>query len=269
MRKFYKIILLLLLVFLLSCGIEDTLYFKEPVNIGINYDNDEVPSIEFYGYNQESESGDYLFVGYDIFYYFGGNADSKKRAVVYKPYPKLNKTDTSTSRNSNLITAHDIRGGRSIYSNMGSDDSYFLYIYQKISLPVTKEIINDVLYEGNSDNVVLYFNDKVINDGDYCNPYVSNETVIFDRIYPALDDYPDDYATYDDEFQGFLDIRYYKELGVTAEAESTDEYKIYKCKMYFVAKGLDSTQKASSLDSSLVESVKSSTIEVKFKVKAK
>lgn len=253
-----------LLFLFVSCGIENTLYIKEPTEVKVSYDFYKVPVITFYGYNQEELDGNYLFMGYDLYYYFDAGS-THRRARVLNSTPYLKKDDTTAARNKNLITALDMRGTRKIYENFS--DSSMLNIYSYITFPVTESIIKDILTEANTNNVEIYFDNKTANDGDFSNPYVSSHErkVYIDNIYPAYEEYPTDWDKLEGGFLGFFDYEYYKKNEIRAFKDDGDEY-IYRGYFYLKAKGVENFT-STSFVTTLLESNSSSTVQVDFVVK--
>ncbi len=267
------------LFFFISCGIEDTIYFKEPSNITVDYDIDKNPVISFYGYNQEKPDGHYLFVGYDLFYYFT-TPETAKKAAVFNPNPYLNNQDVVTSRNKNLITIQAIKGTRSIYQlfpvadttkdSVSESTNLLLSIYKYVTIPVTESIIENVLTEANTNNVKIYFHNDFTNDSDFSNPQINTaESYIFiDKVYPHSLDYPEGY---DAEFKGFLDPTFYKKLlqagiGGSPISFNGDIYT-FRCYFYLIAKGFDNLSRTSL--NTFTNSVNSTTFTVDFTVDMK
>ena len=171
--------------------------FKEPSSISIEVGVDKKVSIKFYGYNQEKPDGDYLFAGYDLYYYFE-SPEQAKRAMVYTRFPYETKTSPDDStRNKNLLPSDEIKGTRALYNGFAS--SNFMYVYQNITFPITEHMITNVLYEANTNNVVLYFHDFPNNDGEFSNPMTDNGKQIYiDMIYPDYDEYPQNVDEYEE-----------------------------------------------------------------------
>ena len=272
----------MLMVFFISCGIEDTIYFKEPSNISVDYDiNNKNPVISFYGYNQEKPDGQYLFVGYDLFYYFT-TPETSKKAAVFNSIPYLNSQDPVTSRNKNLITVQSIKGSRPIYQLFPTADATndsvseaanpLLSIYKYVTIPVTESIIENILTEANTNNVKIYFHDDSNNDKAFSNPYVEDskgdDYIFIDRIYPNSIDYPEGY---DADFKGFLDPTFYKKLlqtgGVVSPISDDGEIYTFRCYFYLVAKGFDILSRTSL--NTFTNSINSSTFTVDFIVDMK
>ncbi len=261
---------ILLFILFVSCGIEDTLYFQEPKNL--SYKNESYNSyLVFTGYNQEIlESDQYLFCGYDVYYYFS-NSDSKKRAQV--KYPVL--STSSGGGNQSLVQIDELRFGRDIYD--GVKKSSFVNAYQYISLPVTKTMIKRVLEEGNNYNVKVYFKDiaengivedytSAVDDSSGNNPYKkgSDDYILIDNMFPAYEEYHNVSWLTDVEekdFLGFYDARYYLNVAKITPTVS-GIYDVYRVYFYIVAKGFDSLSKSSL--SNFTESSSSSTVAVDF-----
>lgn len=257
MMKVKLLLFLSVFIFLFTCGIEDIIYFREPQDITVDGVNPEKNMVYFYGFNQEETEGNYLFVGYDVYYYFGSSSSAKK-AAVKNPY-----VPTST----NLIDYKSTDDAYRFANFTNTND-----LYQQFTIPVTVEMIEDVLKEGNSDNVKFCFHDYgLITDGRD-NPYIdsssSKKKLLVDLVYPQFSEYQNkDWADYDDingaydDFKGFYDWDYYEALNIPYSAFGTG-YRDYKMYIYIVARGFSS----SSMDQDYITSIKSDVKTITLRV---
>lgn len=249
-----------------SCGIEDIVYLEPPSAFraidsgGGNY------YLSFTGFNNEEKiNGEYIFIGYDVFYYFSSESD-KRRVQVFEPNPSWNVA-SSNGKNKTLVPGEVLKKDRGIYNAISNEN--FLEIYKRVTLPVTKKMIDEILWEGNSSNVILYFDNEGYNPDLYSNPDGSTQQVIrYADLYPNVDDYPDRYSEYEangkEPFKGFLDARFYRKAGIKPISDTTNQYRCY---FYVLAKGFDGMGRTAL--ENFTESTKSSTITVTFTVDEK
>ncbi len=267
MKYIYIILLVLItLIFLNTCGIEDTtMYFQEPKNI--SYDDANF-MIKFDGYNQEEDGDEYLFVGYDVYYYFNDDSGSAKKAAVR--IPKI--TGTRGTFHSDLIDFRDPNVDSSFqnFTTTELDE-----IYQDVTFPVTEEMIDDVLEEGNSDNVRLSFENTLLipNTDDNPKKISGNDYILLEELFPKYEQYKsymeagtwggindNDNAT---TFKGFLDQNYYNHYSISLYKNEAG-FNYYKMKIFVIAKGFNSNTERNKGD--YIESLKSSVKEVTIKV---
>jgi len=247
------------LIFLNTCGLEDNLiYFQEPRNVHVENNGTGTVKVYFYAYNEEEDAGDKLCCGYDVYYYFTNSSNAKRAAV---------KIPILTGRNSDFSELEDYTKFDRFPDDIFDKDD----IYQLITIPVTNNMLNEVLDEkGNNDNVRFCFHndESIIKDlsGDY-NPKInSGEDYIFmEEIFPNYDEYQgEDWGENDPDFKGFYDQDYYDEMGISpVETVGTD--KTYKMYIWIIAKGHNS---AGEISKDFTESIKSSIITVNLKVDA-
>jgi len=138
MKNIFYLFLIIITIFffsiiiIFSCGLpDDLMYFQEPRNVEVDNTDKSKVIVKFYGFNQEEDLGKYLFVGYDIYYYFT-TPDKAKKAMVKNP--KLN-LDHSTD----LI---DFLDDTSRFPSSGFTSTDRNTFYQLVSIPVTLEMIN-------------------------------------------------------------------------------------------------------------------------------
>ena len=253
----YSIILILAVLLFNSCGIEDNIiYFQEPRNIEIDDSDQTKIIVKFYGYNQEEDDGEYLFVGYDIYYKFSSSDDEKKAQVRY-PIPPFNNL---TFHNNALIDFSD----NSRFPNDNFSDYDMEEFYQLVSIPVTEDMIKDVLKEGKSDNVRFCFDNRNIDAGKY-NPDQdsNNKYIMCNDMFPEYDDYKNKrWGGLD--FLGFYDEDYYNNDDyVITPSKIEGVFKYYKIDFWIIAKGFNSN---SERDKNFIESLKSETFTLEFKV---
>ncbi|MBN2546751.1 MAG: hypothetical protein JXB50_13205 [Spirochaetes bacterium] len=275
--KFYSTILfvIFLFIFMNNCGIEDSFYFQEPINLKVDNVNQAANIVRFTAYNQEEDSGNYLLIGYDVYYYFGGNESSAKKAAVKIPIvnfslsPLTNLIDFTKGNVKPYGTGSDddlIRFSKfiDVYGNPNTNDLYNIF-----TIPVTHKMIDEILYEGNNDNVELYFHniDFIENEPylvpDYgCNPKIDSteKSIKIENIYPDYFSYKDEVWA-DADFLGFYDYDFYKYNGIAYNYESIGKY-YYVANMYVIARGFSS----GTYDKDFISSIKSNTITVIFEV---
>lgn len=254
------ILFLCLLFFIVSCGLEESSYIKEPEVLSVRDNGTEYVEIYFTGFNQE-EQGEYLFVGYDVMYYFNNSSEAKRCQVKNPIY----------ENNSKLLSHTDLTHDRDVLFSGFSETEKKLF-FQKITFPVTLNMIKDVLHEGNNNNVYVYFHNKTINDdvGEY-NPYEANNVyIMIDELFPNINDYLDK-DWYDSvTFKGFYDKDFYDyvidSLGYDVKKEENSTYTLYSVYFYVVARGFPNITSNYSSFNSLDESISSKVIEVKFRV---
>jgi hypothetical protein len=275
--KMKKIIFINFIVLsLTACGLEDILFFESPTGFRyVEEGSGESGYVEFTGFNQEQEdTGRYCFIGYDIYYYFDSES-TKAKAQLYLPNPYLSEDDwidlsdiTVNRLNQELLPwSYFYEGREDFYGKI--TEKYQKELYRYVTLPVTLQMIKDVLYDGNSSNVRAYFGDIYSKKEEFSNPdpeLQQSEYISFFNLFPNIEHYPDDfnYEEYEKngkEFKGFRDERFYKKMKVNPVSGTTNRYKCY---FYAVAKGFDSTTKTSFTVCS--ESSKSSTISIEFEV---
>lgn len=247
-RVFFIFIIIILFT---TCGLKYETIFNSPSSVDVDDDIKTEISITFTADNQEKDLDKYLLAGYDVYYYFEKSSDSKL-AMVKDPVFL-----DDDNRNPKLIDFVDDEPDR-----FPEDPFDNIDIYQDITIPVTEDMIEDILKEGENDNVVIYFHDHDINnDSGEKNPYDDSDRVIIDEVYPKYSDYKNQ-SWGDEDFKGFYDIDFYNAQNVDP-VEDTATYSIYKVYFYIIAKGFNSDIER---DDSYVKSVKSSTVEVGFKV---
>jgi hypothetical protein len=260
MKYIYAISILIITVILLNtCGIEDTtMFFQEPKNL--SYD-DATFTIEFDGYNQEEDDDKYLFVGYDVYYYFSGSKSSNaKKAAVRIPV----QSHADVGLHSDLLDFTD-SDNESSFENYSDNDKDT--IYQEVTFPVTWEMIDDVLDEGKSDNVQLCFaNTELIQPSDE-NPHkISNDSILMEELFPKYEEYKSQIegGPWDENnFEGFLDQDYYSYYGISLY-KFEGGFNYYKMKVFVIAKGFNSNTERNKGD--YIESLKSSVKEITIQV---
>ena len=261
----FKYYLIIFLILLFSCGIEDSVYFQEPTYIHIKNNASENVELLFKGYNQERDGIYYLLIGYDVYYYFDKEENAKKM-VVKNPYISKNSKliDLSNDQYPPDPPNSPYRFPKSRFPNMEE-------FYKTTTIPVSLEMIEKVLSDKN-DNVRFCFHNDSINDGTSDkNPYkdLNNGFIFMDQLFPNTTEYEG--AAWLDEsndgvFKGFYDKRYYDNKGISYEDESSPPiYYIYKMYLYIIAKGYNSSDEIDR-NPSFIESVKSNIIEVKIRV---
>ncbi|OHD08404.1 MAG: hypothetical protein A2086_08685 [Spirochaetes bacterium GWD1_27_9] len=283
MKNLIFFITLLSLLFF-ACGIENSQYYQAPDGIYVDDNGSQDISVKFYGYNQEKNisGSDYIFVGYDVYYYFSNN-NQHKIANVRKPDTSINKKLLPFPK----VDAADLTADKSKdkYPYRDSTDLFYNYIntfYQSIvTFPLTNKMIDEILKEGNANNVRFNFARKddisrpQTSDVTQNNPYIKDEYVFLGEIYPQYTDYNGktiqiensafEFGKPENNFLGFYDKDYYDYLGV--KEESTDgDYLIYKVYFYIVARGFNFDGAKSNI---LQRSDNSRTFEVLFKVNSK
>lgn len=264
MKFRYYLIINLFLFF--SCGIEDSVYFQEPINVYVENNGTESVKILFKGYNQEKDGIYYLLVGYDVFYYFNKQEDAKK-IVVKNPYISKNSKLIDLSNDQYPLNPPNspYRFPKTRFLNMEE-------FYKTTTIPVSLEIIDKILSDKN-DNVRFCFHNDSINDGTSDkNPYkaLDNSFIFMDELFPNPVEYEN--ASWLDEsndgvFKGFYDKRYYDSKGISYIEEESNPpiYYIYKIYLYIIAKGYNSGEEIDR-NPAFIESVKSTIVEVKLRV---
>lgn len=277
-KLLFRIIFFLGLALLfISCGIKDSLFLKAPENLRVYNNRGTVNDLylAFDAFNQEKEdaAGEYLLVGYELWYYID-NINDAKICNVFFPYDTTNPTSNPTLIN--LIG----ETGRFPSGNFTNQ-----YLYQQVSIPVSKTMIDNALSDGNSANVLVYFGDNPINgtmsydtstntftnSDTKTDPYLNGDTVIFDRAYPVKSDCDilynynafnkEDYQDhFNSSFAGFFTAEYYTYVKGLPAGQSH-----YTVKFYVTAIGFesDSTRTAGNLQ---LRSDPSNTVSVDFQV---
>lgn len=269
-----SIFFLSLSVFFLSCGIKDSLFLKAPENLRVYNNRGSVNDmyLAFDAFNQEKEEGigNYLIVGYELWYYFD-NINEAKICNVFYPDNTKNPTliDFASSESARFPSASFTKS----------------YVYTQASVPVTTSMIDDALTDGNSANVLIYFGDNSINgtltydtsantfsnsSGDL-NPHLkSGDTVVFDYAYPvksecdtlfnynaaSREDYQDHYYS---NFAGFFTAEYYTYV------KGRPSQTVYTVKFYVTAIGFESDS-SRGVGNIQLRSDPSNTISVDFLV---
>jgi hypothetical protein len=263
------VLIVILFLSLFSCGLEDGMYFREPRNVTVVNSGTDNVQIQFYGYNQEvGDNDDYLFVGYDIFYYFDSAASYKKAMVMH---PIANSSSSTVTNNTYLYpfpvdtTASAYGVDRFPTSSFPDGMSTF---YQTISFPVTYATIISILTEGSNSNVRFSFGPTsgYWSTTSQNNPYVnsSEHYVALGNIFPAYSDYSGySWGTEANGFLGFYDKDYYDYLGVSPVGTDNVTYNIYKVYFYIVANGFNSSTERNQ---TYTKSAQSEIVEVEFKV---
>jgi len=274
----YLFLLIFTLFFYNTCGIEDdVLYVQESKNI--TYDESSF-YLYFDGYNQEEDDGTYLFIGYDIYYYFD-TASNARLAQVRNPL----STVITLPHNVPLINfTTESRFSSMLAANSNDVNN----IYEWVTVPVKETYITDILYSGNSSNVGLYLynypnynvNGPHTVQTGYTNPgnQRNSSKVILTELYPnysqyknttwgdqaVSSDYTNGYATptQEDKFWGFLDNDFMTNcVPATAKIDATSYYMY----VYVVAKSFNSKAEMTRADK-IVESLASSKIRIKVTV---
>ncbi len=250
--KKVSLILTVLFVVFVSCGIEDSLYFQEPRFFEIGGSEFDL-LVYFYGHNQEKDNEKYLFVGYDIYYYFDNIANAK-RAQVRDPSYTLPRDGEK-----GLIDFTD--AVRFPPDNYGAVTD----IYKDVSFPVTIQMIEDVLYEGNNQNVV--FTLRKTGSSSPTNPFIDANRVILEQLYPNYNDYYNQiWGSLDPDFLGFYDADFYKYFNIQYNAElspNPDLYKTYEVNFYVIAKGFNSDHERTK---NFTRSISSSVVRLNISV---
>jgi len=242
-----------------------------------NNDSEEV-TVKFYGYNQErgkdeTVANNYLFVGYDIYYYFLSKSDVKKKAMVKQPkVPSNNKLRpfpaVDVDYEPTQSEAKNKKRFPEINFSPGMDN-----FFKEVTYPVTIEMIKNVLISGANNNVRFSFKTEYpdMTSDVYSNPFevkdAAGNYIQFGGIYPYEDDYIN--ASWGDEkdgytFYGFYDKDFYDFNNIAAESDD-GSYSFYKVYFYIVAKGFRDAD-LSNRNRSYLESAQSSHVEVRFKV---
>lgn len=261
MKYFYTfLIILITLILCNTCGIEDTtMYFQEPKNLAY----DEASStIYFDGYNQEKDGDEYLFVGYDVYYYFNDDSKSAKKAAVRMPQHSMDRYKVNQNNHAPLLDFSTVSSSFQGFSAYDLD-----IIYQDVTFPVTEDMIDNVLEEGKSDNVKLCFN-RPATLGTVNPKKVSDDHIYLEELFPKFEQYKSQvvdnglWGGYDD-FYGFLDLDYYNYYGYTSYATEGSN-NLYKMKIFVIAKGFNSNTKRNKGD--YIESLKSTVREISVSV---
>ena len=196
-------------------------YFQEPRNL--HYESDGF--LYFNGANQEEDDGEYLFVGYDVYYYFSDSKNAKK-AMVRMPSTPDPDTIWHESPHSKLISfVSDTRFPSSEFS-----ESYLRTIYQYVTFPVTEDMIDDVLEKNNNDNVKICFHNSDLIESGQTNPKQNSSSyIIMEELFPNYSEYSSQSWADEvsDDFRGFLDRRYCEYKGIGVDKGTYIEYDIY------------------------------------------
>ncbi len=250
--EYFKIIqyvfIILLFTTFFNCGIEDTIYYQEPRLIQIEGTESNV-EVFFYGYNQEKDDDKFLFVGYDIYYYFNDPKTAKK-AQVKNPLYTINRTGETP-----LISFTDPARLPSALSND---------MYRSVSFPVTIPMIENILIENNNKNVKFTFHK--LSQTLSTNPFIDGNTIVMEQLFPNYNDYNNlTWGTLDLNFIGFYDADYYNyyQIADDKESPSPELYKFYDINIYIVAKGFNSNVDRTL---NLTQSIPSSTSRIKLRV---
>jgi hypothetical protein len=249
----YLFYLFTLLAFYAACGIEDSvMYFQEPKNL--TYSTSDY-SLSFDGYNQEEDADTYMFIGYDVYYYFD-DPKNAKLVQVRNPLSTL-----SAYRNRTFIDF----SGESRFGQLSASDKSS--IYEWVSCPV-KESMSGILSKGSSGNVVLYLDNYP--DHAYpaknqtgTNPSDGTTKIYYYEMYPYYYQYGGqswytDSAFDSTKFYGFFDQKFIDNCVPAASKIDSTSYYIY---FYVKAKGFNSKAEMTR-GSKITESVKSNTIKV-------
>jgi hypothetical protein len=244
-------------IFFNTCGLEDSyIYYQEPRNLHVEKGLDAKYEIWFTGENQEQDDDDdsYLFVGYDVYYYFTSSSSAQKAAVRNPQRIGLPHT----------VPLYDFTDNdRFPPSNFSS--SFMNTFYQFVTIPVTINMIRNVLKKGKNDNVRFTFQESNNDPNPGYIPYINSSPnyIFIDGIYPNYSEYKN--QTWNDaDFQGFYDKDYYDYKGINYESYNsiTDEYT-YKIYIYIIAKGFNSSHDRTQ---NMIESLKSNIIEINLVV---
>lgn len=265
MKYIYILFLFVLILFFQNtCGVEDsTIFFQEPRNL--SYDEANF-TLRFDGYNQEEDGDEYLFIGYDVYYYFNKDSKNAKKAAVR--IPKISEPRENPAGVNIHSTLLDYRSVsiESSFSNYSDDDKNT--IYQDVTFPVTEEMIEDVLRKSKSDNVRLCFdNTLTIPFGDENPKKVGNDYILLEELFPKYDEYKSKIEAGQwgniNDYKGFLDIDYYNYNDCSIyQTVGTDNY--YKMKVFIIAKGFNSNTERNK--GNYIESLKSTVKEITIEV---
>ncbi len=270
----YKIIVTVFMfftLFFIGCGIEDTTYIKEIENLNVYNNRTTNVRLRFSGFNQEEGvDGKYLFVGYDIYYYFTSRADAKK-ANVYMPL----KDKESPSRVFDPVYPLIKSNNKLIYFPNDDDNKArfpvasfprsMLDFYRTTTFPVTEDMIKKILEQSRNDNVQFGFElagvnglrDATSDSDDSANPYIDStgSYIYLGGIFPDYSEYSDkDWGVKQTQeqiddgnpFLGFYDRDYYDNHSPKIEPiegnpnlpSGTVKYRVY---FYVIAKGFNSS----------------------------
>jgi len=246
----------------LSCGIEDSIFFQEPQNVSIDNNDSQKVLVRFKGYNQEKDGDYFLFVGYDVYYYFVPGQTPLK-ATVYKPYYSQNDKLLDLTNDNFTVgpSENQIRFPTGFFKNMED-------FYKYTTIPVKLNMIENVLTD-KDDNVKFCFHDYEGNDStNDKNPHISgNSYIILDNLFPNPIEYEEKIWYEDDTketFKGFYDYEYYTNLNITHVGEDGAD-RFYLMYLYIVAKGFNSGDEIDR-NPNYVESSRSLTKQVRFRV---
>ena len=258
-----------------TCGIEDTIYFQEPELL--NVENNETANVRlrFNGFNQEKDIDDFLFVGYDIYYYFTSKSGAQL-AQVYMPFRDKNGSDAPFSSQFPLIgsnnklmyfpTDEELVDSKPTEKKYRFPDTFFprnmITFYQLTTFPVTVNMITNVLGQSRNDNVQIGFGIEGSNglrDVVGGNPYIvgsgSNSYILLGSVFPNYSEYSDKIwgvnkqsqdIDPDKPFRGFYDKNFYyhrsPKISPTDGEEENDTGGVCKYTVYFyaIAKGFNS-----------------------------
>ena len=259
--NYVSLFLLFVFLFINNCGIEDeSMYFQEPRNLEIKNNSTTNVEVYFYGYNQEEDDDEYLFIGYDVYYYFTDSKAYKKAAVKN---PEIDDLSHDTA----LIDFRDLTEDAYRFPTDKFSDSYMEDFYQYVTIPVTHKMIDDILNKGNNDNVRFCFHNHAINDETSdTNPYMvtADDYIYIDQIYPNYYEYKDkDWGENDNDFIGFYDQDYYDEYNIE-KVRDDGGYYYYEICLWIIAKG--SNSQIERTKDSYTESIKSELIKIELKV---
>jgi len=220
----------------------------------------------------------YLFVGYDIYYYF--NSPNEKQLAMVRfpvvPLPLPTYSGTAVAGNKWLLEfPYDLDNLTRFLTGGSGYNSSTNNFYQTVSFPIPYNAISSILTEGANSNVRFDFDAStdIYTQNNTKNPFVntSEKYVIIGSVYPNYNEYvsqTDWYITTDPNdtnfpkrFRGFYDQRYYQKKGI-APYEGSD---IYRVNFYIVSKGFPSSAIPDRTPTAYVSSAPSSVFTVKFK----
>ncbi|HOV14622.1 MAG TPA: hypothetical protein PK771_10090, partial [Spirochaetota bacterium] len=249
-----------------------------PNNVVVDNNETEEVLVKFFGFNQErgkddTTSDSFLFVGYDIYYYFPSKSETKKKANVKIPKVPLNKKlvpfpNVDLNYDSKQSEAKNKKRFPELNFNSTMDN-----FYKETTYPVTIDMIKNVLKDGVNNNVRFSFRTTYpdMTSDNYSNPWVledtANKYIQFGGIYPNEDEYVN-YIWGDEKdgktFYGFYDRDYYDYMGIKPEKDD-GSYSYFKVYFYIISKGFREAD-LSNRNRSYLESSQSTHIEVRFKV---
>lgn len=300
MKKFVAVLSMFVYSFIISaiingCGLEDIANINPPTDIDIaasngyvaeetesgsseNLDNvfDNIADgwIRFKADNQEYERRNaqeyYLIVGYDIYYSFTSGSAFYK-ANVYDPFLTAEYGSDTAYHDAN-VQLYDMSTQIFPDGSQRFPNKYFGSIYNEFYSATTFPIpLEFVQYLDDRDYNVrfCFFDDSFNNEAGGKNPYINNNNVCLDNVFPNFSQYEKSWykKLKDDEtdkFIGFYDYRYYYKLGIPA-AYKNGNINIYKMWFYIIAKGFNSADEVDRIPN-YMESTKSATKEIYFAV---